>query len=79
MATRPDQTTALTTKGGDDMESDKRLLCSVEEAAEALCISRTAIFRLLKDGELRSVKIHKRRLISLAALHAFVSELAEAS
>lgn len=56
-----------------------RLLVSVEEAAEALAISRTAVFRLLREGRLRSVKIDKRRLIAVAALHHFVNELPEAS
>lgn len=54
-----------------------RLLYSVEEAASTLCLSRTAVFRLLKEGELRSVKIHKRRLISAAALADFVASLEE--
>ena len=65
---------------GQPMESyGLRLLLSVEEAAEALAISRTAVFRLLREGRLRSVKIDKRRLIAVDALHEFVKELAEAS
>ncbi len=66
--------------GSESAESHGlRLLVSVEEAAEALAISRTAVFRLLREGRLRSVKIDKRRLIAVAALHDFVNELAEAS
>lgn len=69
-----------------DQESDGavpvvglRLLVSVEEAAVALGISRTAVFRLLREGRIRSVKIDKRRLIAVTALHDFVSELPQAS
>ncbi len=66
--------------GGETMISEYRpLLCSVEEAAALLGISRTAVFRLIKESQLRSVKIQKRRLIPLAALDEFVSELLEAS
>ncbi len=66
--------------GSESTESHGlRLLVSVEEAAEALAISRTAVFRLLREGRLRSVKIDKRRLIAVSALHDFVNELAEAS
>ncbi len=57
----------------------RALLCSVEEAASLLGISRTAVFRLIKEKELRSVKIQKRRLVPLVALDEFVSDLMEAS
>ena len=57
---------------------DQALLCSVEDAAERLAISRSVVFRLIKDGRLRSVKIHKRRLVPIAALDEFVTELLEA-
>lgn len=58
---------------------DRALLCSVDEAAESLGVSRSIVFRLIKDGRLRSVKIHKRRLIPLAALDEFVAGLMEVS
>lgn len=58
---------------------DRALLCSVDEAAECLGVSRSVIFRLIRDGQLRSVKIHKRRLIPLSVLDEFVAGLLEAS
>ena len=57
----------------------RALLCSVEEAAAILGISRTAVFQLLKENRLRSVKIQKRRLVPLSALDQFVHDLLEAS
>ncbi|MEM9563084.1 MAG: excisionase family DNA-binding protein [Actinomycetota bacterium] len=58
---------------------DRALLCSVDEAAESLGVSRSIVFRLIKDGRLRSVKIHKRRLIPLSALDEFVADLLDVS
>jgi len=51
------------------------LLLTVEEAAESLRLSRTAIFALIKSGELDSVQIGHRRRISLSALTAYVAAL----
>ena len=42
-------------------------------------VSPSIVFRLIKDGRLRSVKIHKRRLIPLAVLDEFVADLLDVS
>lgn len=55
-------------------ESDK-LVYSVTEAAEALSIGRTLVFQLIRAGELGSIKIGHRRLITRADLEAFVASL----
>jgi len=55
-------------------ESDK-LVYSVTEAAEALSIGRTLVFQLLRTGELGSIKIGHRRLITRADLDAFIASL----
>lgn len=56
-----------------------KLLVTPEEAAEALAISRTRVYELLRRGELKSVKIGKVRRIPVAALQAYVEQLQEAS
>lgn len=58
---------------------DRSLLCSVDEAAELLSIGKTNVFKLLKTGQLRSVKLGGRRLIPRAVLEDFVAGLLEAS
>ena len=55
------------------------LLCTVEEASEMLCIGRTKIYRLIGSGELRTVRIGRRRLVPLRELEAFIDDLLEAS
>ena len=58
---------------------DLKLLLTVEDAAELLSIGRTNAFRLIKDGELQSVKIGARRLVPRASVEAYVHRLLEAS
>lgn len=51
-----------------------RDLYSIEEAREQLGgISRNTIYDLLRNGELASVQIGRRRFISAAALDAFIA------
>ncbi|NBE95102.1 helix-turn-helix domain-containing protein [Nonomuraea sp. KC401] len=45
-----------------------RLFYRPKDAATALGMSRTAVFRLIKSGELRSIKHEGYRLIPAAAL-----------
>jgi excisionase family DNA binding protein len=47
----------------------------VEHVMERLCLGRSSVFGLIKGGELPSVKIGRRRLVSEAALTAFISRL----
>lgn len=53
----------------------EKLLYRPKEAAIALGMSRTAIFRLIKSGELRSIKHDGYRLIPAAALVEFARAL----
>ncbi|MFI5953776.1 helix-turn-helix domain-containing protein [Cryptosporangium sp. NPDC051539] len=52
----------------------QRLYC-VEEAARLLSLGRTAVFELVRTGELRSVKVGRSRRIPATALDEFVSRL----
>jgi len=53
-----------------------RLLHTVEEAGERLSLSRSAIYELIRDGQIVSVKVGGRRRITQAALDAYVAGLA---
>ncbi|MBS1941291.1 MAG: helix-turn-helix domain-containing protein [Bacteroidetes bacterium] len=53
-------------------QSAERLSVSVEEAARMLGVCRGLVFRLLREGQLKSVRIGKRRLIPAEELKAFL-------
>jgi excisionase family DNA binding protein len=57
----------------------ERLLLTAQEAAQALGVSRTKVYDLMRSGRLRSVKIGGSRRIPVGALAELVDELAEAS
>jgi excisionase family DNA binding protein len=50
-------------------------LLRAEEVAKALAIGRTAVFELIRTGELRSVKIGKSRRIPADAVVEYVAGL----
>jgi len=51
------------------------LLLTVEQAAEALALSRTVIYELMGAGKLDSVHIGRARRITQASLEEYVSRL----
>jgi excisionase family DNA binding protein len=51
---------------------EPKLLLTVEEAARVLSINRSTVYDLLARGELASVSIGRRRLISRQALGNFI-------
>lgn len=53
----------------------EQLMYRPAEAARMLGVGRTIVFRLIKTGRLRSVKLGGNRFISADALRAFVREL----
>ncbi len=52
----------------------EKMVYSVNEAADLLSIGRTMAFRLISNGELRSLKIGNRRLVSKLDLDEFVAD-----
>lgn len=52
-------------------------LLTVDEAAEQLRVSRWTVYNLIRSNQLRTVKIGRRRLVTLAALAECVESLAE--
>lgn len=57
----------------------ERLFYRPKDAAVVLSMSRTAVFRLIKTGELESIKHEGYRLIPAAALLEFARRLEAAS
>jgi excisionase family DNA binding protein len=49
----------------------------VEEAAEALRLSRSVIYELIRSGQLCTVKQRSRRLVPVAALHDYLESMSE--
>lgn len=51
------------------------MLYDVDEAAEALRLSRSMLYELIRSGRLRTVKQGRRRLVPVAALAEYVESL----
>ena len=47
----------------------------VGEAAEALRLSRSALYELIRSGQLRTVKSGRRRLVPVSALSDYIDSL----
>lgn len=56
----------------DAHEVVERLVYTVDEAAEALCLSRAGIYELIRSEQLRSMKAGRRRLVPVKALREYV-------
>lgn len=57
---------------------NEKLLLTISEASERLNLNRSYVYdRLIARGELRSVKIGRRRLIPVRDLEAYVEGLRE--
>lgn len=48
----------------------------VDEAADAMRLSRSAIYELIRSGQLPTVKLGRRRLVPVQALSDYLNELA---
>jgi excisionase family DNA binding protein len=58
------------------MTTSKSLL-SIEDAATELGVCRTMVFRFLKDGALKKIKLGRRTLIRSDDLRAFIDATAQ--
>ncbi len=56
-------------------ERPPRLLLTVEEAAERIGICRSNMFKLVRQGDVESVKVGRLRRVTPAALEDFVKRL----
>ena len=50
------------------MAFGERLTCSVAEASKAVGLSRSKLYELISGGEVQSVTIGRRRLVSVSSL-----------
>ncbi len=57
----------------------EKLAFSVREAAEVLGIGQTLAKELVRTGELRSIKVGRRRLVAKVDLESFVEDRREAA
>src|SRR4051794_38757983 len=51
------------------------ILLRVEDAAMRLSIARTLMFRLIKEGEVESVRVGRLRRVPVASLEEYVARL----
>ncbi|WEK59408.1 MAG: helix-turn-helix domain-containing protein [Candidatus Brevundimonas phytovorans] len=59
--------------------NDNKLAYSPAEAAEALGVGRSTIFDLMKNGQLRRVKIGAKTVIPRSSLEALLAETPDAA
>jgi len=57
-----------------DMKTPRKLLVSVEEAAQMLSIGRSLVYKLVLSKQVLSVKIGRTRRIPVFALEAFIAQ-----
>ena len=55
-------------------ETPRKLLVSVEEAAQMLSIGRSLVYKLVLSKQVLSVKIGRTRRIPVFALEAFIAQ-----
>jgi len=65
-------------KAHQPRQMPERVLLTVEEVAERLGIGRTMVFRLVKEGEIESVRIGRLRRIHIDAVNAYAARLVAA-
>jgi excisionase family DNA binding protein len=59
----------------DVHRTDKRVVLTIEEAAERLGIGRTTMYALVMSGEVRSVTIGRLRRVPVQCLDEYVTAL----
>ncbi len=64
--------------GDGEIRRPPRLVLTPEEAAQALGISRSKLYELLRAGAIQSIRIDRSRRIPVKALYEFVERLREA-
>lgn len=69
--TTPLDRRAFESRGADSLVP---LALSPRRAAECLGVGHDAVYQLLNEGRLRSVKLGRRRLIPVSELERFLSE-----
>lgn len=52
----------------------RQILISINESADALRVGRTKIYELISNGDLITVKIGSRRLVTMESIEALVEK-----
>ena len=61
--------------GNSGPQGSPRLLLTVEEAADRIGICRSNMFKLIRQGDVKSVKVGRLRRVTPAALEDYVRQL----
>jgi excisionase family DNA binding protein len=61
---------------GEPIAFVERLTCSVAEACKAIGLSRSKVYELISGGQVQSVTIGRRRLVSVSSLIRLTSQQA---
>ena len=56
----------------DNFPLTEPVLLSVEDAAKVLGVHRATVFVLIRDDLIHTIKIGRRRLIPMSAIHEFI-------
>jgi len=51
------------------------MLVSIPTTVKMLGCGRTTVYELIKEGEIETVKLGKRRLVVMESLHSYVTNL----
>jgi excisionase family DNA binding protein len=57
-------------------DTTPRVLLSIEAAAERLSIGRTTMYALVKSGQIKTVRVGRRRLVPTDELTAYINRIA---
>jgi excisionase family DNA binding protein len=66
---------AQETAGSSGVVRSPRLLLTVEEAADRISICRSTMFKLIRQGDVKSVKVGRLRRVTPSALEDYVRQL----
>lgn len=58
-----------------ERQMPERVLLTVEEAANYLGVGRTLMYRLIRDGEIETVQIHRLRRVPREAIDAYATRI----
>jgi len=57
------------------LPQSQQITMSVDETMAALSIGRTMVYELIRNNAIRTIKIGKKRLVIVASIHDYISDL----